>query len=201
MTSKETKINGLVLAGGKSIRMGYDKSVINWHGKEQRYYIADLLSKFCEEVYISCRKEQVSEMEGYKTLTDKFDVKGPAAGILTALDYDKGCGWLVVACDLPLLDAETIKHLIDNRDIDKVATTYKSPHDGLPEPLITIWEPNSKEALLSFVEQGYSCPRKALINSDTNIIEPLNNEALINANTPEEAERVRAIINKKLNHA
>jgi molybdopterin-guanine dinucleotide biosynthesis protein A len=200
VTTKETKLFGLVLAGGKSIRMGHDKSLIQWHGKEQKYYVADMLQAFCDEVYISCRAEQASEIDSnYNALPDMVDAKGPSAGILTALNTKPDAAWLVVACDLPLLDKATLQYLIDNRDTGKVATTYKSPHDGLPEPLITIWEPKSKEVLLSFKDAGHSCPRKALINSDTHIIEPLNTEALINANTPEDAERVREILAAKTN--
>lgn len=198
MTSKEVKLNGLVLAGGKSTRMGHDKSVINWHGKEQKYYLADLLQQHCDEVYISCREDQIRDIDGsYKTITDKFTDAGPSTGILSALSQDEHAAWLVIACDLPLIDEQTLNNLIAQRAIDKVATTYKSPHDGLPEPLITIWEPKSEEVLLSFKEKGYSCPRKALINSDTKIIEPANPEALINANTPEDAEHVRTIISNK----
>ena len=63
--SKETKIHGLVLAGGKSIRMGHDKSVINWHGKEQRYYIADLLEKFCDELDVFIDPEVLSAVEPF----------------------------------------------------------------------------------------------------------------------------------------
>jgi molybdopterin-guanine dinucleotide biosynthesis protein A len=198
--SNGTKIYGLVLAGGKSVRMGHDKSIIKWHGKEQRYYIADLLEKFCDEVYISCREEQVGEIDSrYKTITDKVDGKGPIVGILSAFETNNNVAWLVVACDLPLIDEATITYLIQNRDTDKVATTYKSPHDGLPEPLITIWEPYGREVLWSYKAEGYNCPRKALINSDTLVLEPLNADALINTNTPEEAERVREILNKKMN--
>lgn len=198
MTSREVKLNGLVLAGGKSTRMGHDKSVINWHGKEQKYYLADILKQHCDEVFISCREDQVRDIDGsYKTITDKFTDAGPSTGILSALSQDKHAAWLVIACDLPLIDEQTLNDLIERRATDKVATTYKSPHDGLPEPLITIWEPKSKEVLLSFKEKGYSCPRKALINSDTQIIEPANAEALINANTPEDAEHVRTIIANK----
>lgn len=200
MTLKETKLNGLVLAGGKSTRMGHDKTVINWHGREQRYYMADLMQQFCDEVYISCRAEQEQDIDNkYKTLVDSFEGGGPTIGILSALTKDENTAWLVVACDLPLLDDTTLQHLINHRDVNKVATTYKSPHDGLPEPLITIWEPKSKKVLLSFREQGYSCPRKALINSDTLIIEPENSDALINTNTPEEAEKAKAILERKLN--
>lgn len=198
MTTKETKLNGLVLAGGKSVRMGHDKSIINWRGKEQRYFIADLLAQFCDEVYISCRAEQQGEIDiHYKTITDNVEGKGPIVGILSALEQSNDLAWLVIACDLPLIDELTIKHLIDSRDANKVATTYKSPHDGLPEPLITIWEPRSVEALHSFRAQGYNCPRKVLINSDTHIIEPQNPQALINANTPEDAEQVKNILADK----
>ena len=56
-------LNGLVLAGGKSLRMGYDKSSIEWHGKEQRYYMADLLKQYCDEVFISCRADQQNEVD------------------------------------------------------------------------------------------------------------------------------------------
>lgn len=203
MISKEIKIFGLVLAGGKSIRMGHDKSVISWHGKEQRYYIADLLEKFCDEVYISCRNEQQANKTDtrYKTIIDSVEGKGPIVGILSAFETNADVAWLVVACDLPLIDDATIEYLVKHRDTTKAATTYKSPHDGLPEPLITIWEPYGREILWSYKVEGYNCPRKALINSDTLILEPLNADALINTNTPEEAERVREILNKKMNIA
>ena len=198
MTTEETKLYGLVLAGGKSLRMGQDKGVINWQGKEQRYYIADILKELCDEVYISCRTEKVDEIDSnYNSLPDAVDAKGPSAGILTALHTKPYAAWLVVACDLPLLDKETLQYLIDNRDSCKIATTYKSPHDGLPEPLITIWEPKSKDVLLSFKDAGHSCPRKALINSDVHIIDPLDEETLINANTPEDAEKVKVILAAK----
>ena len=66
-------LNGLVLAGGKSVRMGTAKDQLNWHGKEQRYFAADLLAPFCEEVFISCRQDQLDHFDtGYNTLTDTF---------------------------------------------------------------------------------------------------------------------------------
>lgn len=201
MTTKETDIYGLVLAGGKSKRMGEDKGLIKWHEQPQRYYVADLLDKHCDKVFISCREDQADEIkaEGYNTIIDKFDEDGPAAAIMSAFSDYPSHAWMVIACDLPLVNDDTIQYLIDNRDIEKVATTYKSPHDGLPEPLITLWEPKAFDVLLSFQKDGYKCPRKALINSDTKILDPANPKALMNANTPEDAKEVRAIINKENN--
>ncbi len=188
---------GLVLAGGMSVRMGSDKGLINWHGKEQRYYIADLLAGFCSEVFISCRAEQLPDISmEHKTLVDNYEGAGPAVGILSAFKSMPDAAWLVVACDLPLLDKQTIDFLINNRDTSCIASTFKSPFDGLPEPLITIWEPASFEVLKAHVADGYSCPRKALIRNEArvNLLMPPNPEALMNANTPEDAERVKEII-------
>ncbi|MEI3791277.1 MULTISPECIES: NTP transferase domain-containing protein [unclassified Chryseobacterium] len=200
MISKETdfpKLNGLILAGGKSQRMGNPKDKINWHGKEQRYFAADLLAPFCEEVFISCRQDQLENFDtDYKALTDTFLNMGPFGGILSALRSQRDKAWLVVACDLPLLDKKSLEFLIENRNTEKAATTYESPFDGLPEPLITIWEPKSYPLLLNFLGSGNTCPRKVLINSDTLILKPGNPEALMNVNTPEDMAKAKEILKK-----
>jgi len=191
-------LNGLVLAGGKSLRMGYDKSSIEWHGKEQRYYMADLLKQYCDEVFISCRADQQNEVDShYKTLPDTFVDLGPYGAILSAFREKPDAAWLVVACDLPLLDAEILQDLVAHRNPSAVATTFESPFDGLPEPLITIWEPKAYPVLLSFLSQGYTCPRKALRNNDVHIIKAENADALRNVNTPEELEKVKNILLQK----
>lgn len=200
MTSKETdfpQLNGLVLAGGKSLRMGNPKDKINWHGKEQRYYAADLLAPFCENVFISCRQDQLEHFDtDYNALTDTFLNMGPFGGILSALRAQRDKAWLVVACDLPLLDKNSLEFLIRSRDAEKAATTYESPFDGLPEPLITIWEPKSYPLLLNFLGLGNTCPRKVLMNSDTLILKPNNPDALMNVNTPEEMTKAKEILKK-----
>lgn len=201
MISKDhstSQLNGLVLAGGKSKRMGAAKDLIQWHGKEQRYYAADMLKDFCEEVFISCRQAQLEHFNPrYNALTDTFLDMGPFGGILSALRSQRDKAWLVIACDLPLLNAETIGFLIKNRNAQKIATTFESPHDGLPEPLITIWESQSYPALLNFLGKGITCPRKVLMNSDVRILKPLQPETLMNVNTPEDAEMVKGILNGK----
>jgi len=204
MTSKDSNIkipllNGLVLAGGKSVRMGQDKSLMKWHGKEQRYYLADILSSLCNEVFISCRPDQQSEIDSkYNTLPDIQAGMGPLGAILTAFNKNVEAAWLVVACDLPLLDIATLEFLIAERDINKIATTFESPYDGKPEPLITIWEPQSLAFLQEHISDGFTCPRKALIKNIDNvkIIKPKDPDAIMNTNTPEDAEKVKMLLNK-----
>jgi molybdopterin-guanine dinucleotide biosynthesis protein A len=191
-------INGLVLAGGKSERMGFDKGAVNWHGKEQRYHMADMLKPFCDEVFISCRADQQHEIDaGYASLADTFTGLGPYGAILSAFREKPDSAWMVIACDLPLLSEKTLKHLTDNRNSSSIATTYQSGFDDLPEPLITIWEPKSYPALLSFLAQGYSCPRKVLINSDITLLNAPHPDDLTNVNTPEDLEKVKLVLPQK----
>ncbi len=205
MKTERAKINGLVLAGGKSKRMGRDKSSIEWHGKEQQYYMADLLKPLCNKVYISHRQGQDPDTgKNYKTLIDTYSGIGPYGAILSAFRFQPDAAWLVVACDLPLLDSDTLKYLLANRDVNAIATTFQSPFDGLPEPLITIWEPKSHDVLLSFLSEGFTCPRKVLIKSGkAHILQPQDENALMNVNTPEDFKKAEQIImqNQELHNA
>jgi molybdopterin-guanine dinucleotide biosynthesis protein A len=97
-----------------------------------------------------------------------------------------------------LLDAVTFDHLLKNRNTASIATAYQNAFDGFPEPLITIWEPKSYPVMLAFLAQGYSCPRKVLINSDTTLLKPLDAETLTNVNTPEDFERIKRQIHQKI---
>lgn len=191
------KLNGLVLAGGKSLRMGFDKGLYNWHGQEQRYHAADLLAGYCTEVFISDRGDEQADGK-YPHLADTFTGLGPYGGILSAFREQPDAAWLVVACDLPLLSNRSLDFLIASRNISSVATSFKSPFDNFPEPLIAIWEPKSYPVLLSFLAQGYSCPRKVLINSDAAVLDPPYPEELTNVNTPEELEKVKEILRVKV---
>jgi molybdopterin-guanine dinucleotide biosynthesis protein A len=188
---------GLVLAGGRSERMGKDKGRINWHGKEQRYYLADLLRLYCEDVYISCRREQKRSISStYKTILDTYEGIGQYGALLSAMTKYPDRNWLVVACDMPFVDGDVLTHLISNRDLKMMATAQVNPVDGLPEPLAAIWEAKSRTRLLELLRDGISCPRKALIRSGTKVrlIKPLNSNTTMNVNTVQEAELARQLI-------
>jgi molybdenum cofactor guanylyltransferase len=191
-------IKSLILAGGKSQRMGINKATLNYHGKPQTEFLVDILRGLNIDPHLSCRKEQAVDFmmdlaaEDVPIITDTFLDLGPFGAILSAFRHDPNAAWLVIACDLPLLDAETLDYLIKNRNLSAVATAFKSPYskDSFPEPLITIWEPRAYPILLSFLAQGINCPRKVLINSDINLLDAPNLDALRNVNTPEEREDV-----------
>ncbi|MGL1889210.1 MAG: NTP transferase domain-containing protein [Reichenbachiella sp.] len=185
IASKKPVLNGLVLVGGKSERMQQDKSLIAYHGKSQKAHMTDLLGSMTAKSFLSVREDQEVNDQ---TIKDTFTGLGPYGAILSAFRHDPNAAWLVTACDQPYIDEAVIQNLIDNRNTSKVATAFYNPETDFPEPLITIWEPRAYAYLLDFLSQGYSCPRKVLINTDIELIKLEDASVLRNANTPEEAK-------------
>lgn len=197
MEQRRPPLYGLVLAGGKSVRMGRDKGQIDFHGLPQRDYAARLLQPYCEKVFLSGRPDQELDSE-HAVIEDTFLGLGPFGGILSAFREHPDAAWLVLACDLPLIDESTLQQLVKARNISRVATSFQSPVNEFPEPLITIWEPRAYPVLLQFLAQGYSCPRKALINTEIELIQAVNPRALTNVNSPEDLAEVKKVLAKKV---
>ncbi|MCJ8329590.1 MAG: molybdopterin-guanine dinucleotide biosynthesis protein B [Lentisphaeria bacterium] len=190
------KLNGLILGGGKSVRMGSDKGELAYHGKSQIQWGIDLLNVFCETVYVSLRPDQDEKsFENASRQDDVFIGMGPMGGILTSLKSDSEAAWLVIACDLPYLEKESLEFLLKNRNAYKTATAYNSSSDGMPEPLCTVYEPKAIRPMLQFLGLGYQCPRKVLINSECELLEQANPRWLDNVNTMEEMQSARNELN------
>lgn len=181
-------LNGLVLAGGQSLRMKKDKALIPYHGMAQQDYVYKLLSDCCRETFISVNATGHSTQN--PVISDSFLHLGPMSGILSAFQQNPNAAWLVVACDLPLLSSATIHYLVKHRNSSAIATAFINQDGDFPEPLITIWEPKSYPVLLHFLSMGFSCPRKVLINSNVTLLPAPDIKELTNVNYPEEMETI-----------
>lgn len=186
-------VQGLVLVGGKSIRMGKDKSLLEFHGKAQRTFTFELLEKHHLPTFYSTRNDQ--EMDENYQIKDVFLGLGPFGAICSAFQKDPNKAWLVVATDLPFVNSEVIQTLLERRNPKKIATTLKGKSKDFPEPLITIWEPKAYPKLLEYLSLGISCPRKVLINNDVEIIE-IDEKFLTNVNTPQDYELAKNEVEK-----
>jgi molybdopterin-guanine dinucleotide biosynthesis protein A len=185
-------LHGLLLCGGASRRMRRDKAQLHYSGEPQLLRAWRLLTAFTERAFVSVRDSQHDEplRASLPQLIDTYDAVGPVAGILSAHDAFPEAAWLVIACDLPLLDETTLRTLIAARDPAKEATAFASRFDGLPEPLCTLWEPPIHQRLKQRYEAGSYCPRKVLIQADIRLLPPPGN-ALDNINTPQEFEQMQ----------
>jgi len=192
------KIYGLVLSGGKSTRMGQDKGLIAYHGKPQREHLYNLLSGVCDQTFLSIRNEQKSTIApAFKTIVDADEFKGPYNGLLTAHKKYPDVAWLVLACDLPLITANSLQELVQARNLKRhpLATAFALPKNPLPEPLCAIWEPEALKQSVAYLEAGNgSCPRKYLIQNKVGVVFPSEEHTLLNANSVEDYEKALAKI-------
>jgi molybdopterin-guanine dinucleotide biosynthesis protein A len=191
-------VYGLLLTGGGSRRMRRDKAHLGYGGEPQLLRAWRLLDQTTERAFVSVREQQREDplRAGLPMIVDTYDAVGPAAGILSAQDLYPEVAWLVLACDLPLLDLETLRRLLTARDPAADATAFTSRSDGLPEPLCAIWEPTSNARLLQGYRAGEYCPRKVLIRSNAVLLDPPG-DALDNANTPEDFEQMQTLLDAR----
>ena len=175
--------------------MGTPKWALDYHGETQAARTVRLLGGVCDRVVLSVRPGPLDAgLPDVPAVADAVAVRGPAAGILSALDACAGAAVLVAACDLPLLDAATLDALVAGRDPTRVATAFRSASDGLPEPLCAVWEPHARGPLRAAAEAGAACPRRFLIASDAALLDLPHARALDNANTPEDRAAARAVL-------
>ena len=186
-------IRGLVLAGGRSSRMGRDKAaLLHPDGRTLLRRCCDLLLEAgCESVAVSLRHDQdlPSGIEDCEIVRDpEGDSLGPIGGIVSGMCLHPDADWLVLACDLPRLDVETLSNLIISRRDGETFLSYQSEFDGLPEPLCALYAQGALPILKQAQTDDLRCPRKILIRNNCRLLEPVTARALDNANTPEDWE-------------
>ena len=179
---------GLLLTGGRSTRMKRDKARLEYAGKPQLDRAMELIAPLVSRAFVSVRAEQRDDPQrtAYETIADLRNDLGPLGGIQAAFHAHPSNAWLVLACDLPFLDAATIRHLIERRAAARLATAYRSAANGLPEPLCAIYEPASRASLEEWIAQGLNCPRKWMTRGDVELLDLPNSYALDNVNTANE---------------
>ncbi|WP_264357644.1 bifunctional molybdenum cofactor guanylyltransferase MobA/molybdopterin-guanine dinucleotide biosynthesis adaptor protein MobB [Chlorobaculum tepidum] len=183
--AQSVPLNGLVLAGGRSLRMGRDKAQLRYHEASQLDRTAALLGGVCNEVFISCRSDQLDQYSDARLpgIADSYLDLGPLGGLLSAQRHAPGAAWLVAACDLPFIDEAVIAALRAGRHPFRFGTAFAGS-DGRPEPLLAIYEPKSRRRLLERHASGNDSLRAFLMNSRVQFIEPNDASKLRNVNDP-----------------
>lgn len=187
---------GLVLAGGDSQRMGRDKAQLRYHCDEtQLRHAVELLGAVTRAVYVSVRASQAQSglYAQVPLIVDDTELRGPAAGLLAAWGRHPEAAWLVLATDLPFVDAAVLTRLQAARDVSKLATAFRHS-DGTPEPLCTIWEPAARTALLARVAVGDSSLRRLLDGEAATLLDAADPRVLRSVDSADQYEAARAEI-------
>lgn len=184
-------LQGLLLAGGKSRRMGTDKAeLVVQDGLTLRERGLQLLGSVTKDVHLSIAADDKTDYP-HPTLADRRVDAGPLAGLDAAFHHAPDSAWLVLACDLPFLTEEVLSELITARDTKADATCFLSRFDGNPEPLCTIYEPSAAANLQSLLDDDVRCARKFLFSLNRHELALPEAAALDNCNRPEDLEEAR----------
>lgn len=141
------KIDAAILAGGRSSRMGTDKAVLEVDGQTMIARVLEAARAVSERLFVVSNDAEKHAFLGVPIFSDEIKNVGPIGGIYTALQHCHTSHCLVVACDLPFLNAPALQRLIEDCD-GQLICAAKSAR-GL-EPLCAIYA----KACLPFIEQS-----------------------------------------------
>lgn len=197
LSTRVPALHALILTGGKSTRMGQRKADLVY--RADGLTEAERMANICHEllpgrVHFSVADTATATPGNYPQIADRFLGLGPAGAIASAFLANPNVAWLVLACDLPLLEKPQLETLLAVRNPRQYATAYQLSSQPFPEPLVAIYEPRAYPRLLQFLGLGYSCPRKLLINSEVDKVMVADEGAFRNVNTVEEREEVMGLL-------
>ena len=186
-------MKALILTGGKSSRMGTDKASLKIGGVTQLERILELVRPITNQIFLSVAhpSQGVSKFDAERSklnvqlLTDLEPSPGPLGGLQAAFHHDPESNWLVIACDLPLLQMEDLQALVDHHDPAKDATCFLNPADNHPEPLCAFYAPSAAAKLGAVLEKDQRCARRFLASLDRTDLHPTDSRSLHNLNRPE----------------
>lgn len=193
----DQKIVALVLAGGKSSRMGEDKALLQFGGKPLLTRICEVAETVNLPVYILTswpEKYQVILPKSYQFLLEKNPGHGPLVALAEGLEMISADWVLLLGCDLPLLDSEIIYYwMMQLREIPDRFLAMVPYYQSSWEPLCGFYRKQALISLQGFIEEGARSFQLWLSQIDVIKLSLGDEEAvmLFNCNTPEDFEKVQ----------
>jgi molybdopterin-guanine dinucleotide biosynthesis protein A len=177
-------ISAIILAGGKSSRMGSDKGLLELNGKKMIQHVIEIIQKITDDIII------VSNSSGYEQFTfpvfkDIEKDKGPLGGIHTGLMKSSRDINIVVSCDAPFVSNSTLTQLLEaSIGYDITIPSYQ----GRLYPLIGIYNKACLPVIKRSIETNNLRVRSIFDQLKTNIIDCSDEDEshFTNINTPEE---------------
>jgi molybdopterin-guanine dinucleotide biosynthesis protein A len=149
------EISSIILAGGKSLRLGYDKVLERVGNKSLLEQVVSRVDSLSREIIIVTAKERtfapLSDHPKIKIVSDIFPGQGSLGGIYTGLKKSGSFYNLVVAADMPFLNESLLRYMIEVSD----GFDFTLPKvDGLYEPLHAVYSKNCIAPIETILAQG-----------------------------------------------
>jgi molybdopterin-guanine dinucleotide biosynthesis protein A len=135
-------ITGIILAGGKSSRMGNDKGFLMLNEKPFIQYSINALQPLVSEIIIVSDNPDY-DVFGFKRINDAIKNAGPVAGIYSGLEASSTEFNLILSCDIPLINSELLQKLIDSVDDTSEIIQIESQRKSMP--LIALYRKQCKD--------------------------------------------------------
>lgn len=168
MTTPESAsaIGGIVLAGGRSVRLGMDKATLDWHGSPLVERVARLLARGIGGgpiVIVRAHGDTSPVPPVFESASDPLPDAGPLVGLLEGLRRLEGRveSAIAVPCDLPLLHPVTIRALAHRLTATAAEMAAPTDADGRILPLPGAWRITAIQALATAVEAGERSPARS----------------------------------------
>mgnify|MGYP000857397867 FL=1 len=142
---------GVVLAGGKSTRMGRDKALVEVDGKPMIQHAIDVLLPQVKELIV------IGDPRKYRRfhddiIPDELEGLGPLGGIVTAMGHARYDHLLVLACDVPEVNAKLLEKIKFHFPMDGDALVPR--HQDFVEPLVAGYDRRCAEPFTELLSKG-----------------------------------------------
>ncbi len=185
MNIPKEHITGIILAGGKSTRIGRDKSLLHYQNKTLIQHSIDALQPLVSTIIIVSDNPN-HDYKNTKRVSDLIPNSGPVAGIYTGLHHSKTENNIVLSCDIPKINSIILKKLISNSFLSFDVVQLES--NGQQMPLIASYKKHCSEACLSAIKNGERRLQKVVktLNTHTILLQKEERNSTININTPKQ---------------
>ena len=190
---KRQNITAIILAGGKSTRMGSDKGLTKLNNTAFVQHIIEAVKPHVNESIIISDNEK-HDVFGLKRYNDIISNVGPLGGIFTGLYHSKTVVNLVISCDVPMIDSELILELLKNYSNEHDIIQTKSNEKTMP--LVAIYHKTCVSEAEQWIKEGKLRVREFVASRKLKTInlDKRFEIQLFNINTPEQLKKVAHVI-------
>jgi len=186
----------VIFAGGKSSRMGEDKSLLPFGGfNTLTHYQLSQLSKLFKTVYISSKDKNKFDFEANYIEDIKTDsTYAPTVGFISIFQELKCDRFFAISVDSPFVGEDEIKKLLQNDSKDSDATIAKTKF-GI-QPMCGIYHRSLEPKFLEMLKSNNHKLGYLLKSSKTTFVKFENEVAFLNLNNPSEYEEALKLVNQ-----
>jgi FdhD protein len=186
--ARPSPVTGLILAGGKSSRMGVDKAFLHLGDATAIDVLHSQLSSWCDQISVVTSRDRLEHYRGYSVIPDEVSDQGPFMGLCSGLAASSTDVNIVVACDIPLIEPCLLARMLSqSEDSDIVIASL--PASRGDQPLLGVYKRSVLPAARKLLAAGHRRVAELFPLCKTERVVSEDDCWYTNLNTPREYHR------------